>query len=310
MSYSASPLWADIVPLPQDDGPGQPLAAIAYSEKYSEAMSYLRAVMASNEMSERALDLTSDIIALNPAHYTVWLYRVRILLTLKKDLHAELSWMNPVALVHLKNYQIWHHRQTIINALNNPDGETDFISKMFAKDAKNYHVWSYRQWLVKRFSLWDAGELEFTEQMLKEDVRNNSAWNHRWYVVFGRGDEAFADPDIVMREVFFTQQSIRLAPQNPSPWNYLRALARRASGPAALPLSSLQPFANTFAPLSAPDAVKSTHALDLLAEIHSENEADKDKAYQALELLATRYDPIRANYWNYRRATLEGVKTV
>jgi hypothetical protein len=65
------PVWADIEPIPQDDGP-HPLAAIAYTEDYSEAMSYLRAVMAKNEMSERVLDLTSRVIELNPAHYTVW----------------------------------------------------------------------------------------------------------------------------------------------------------------------------------------------------------------------------------------------
>jgi protein farnesyltransferase/geranylgeranyltransferase type-1 subunit alpha len=70
--YTESEVWADIVPLPQDDGPGQPLAAISYTDEYSDAMSYLRAVMAKNEMSERVLDLTEDIIGMNPAHYTVW----------------------------------------------------------------------------------------------------------------------------------------------------------------------------------------------------------------------------------------------
>jgi protein farnesyltransferase/geranylgeranyltransferase type-1 subunit alpha len=38
-------------------------------------MSYLRALMVGEgEMSERALELTGDIIAMNPAHYTVWYY--------------------------------------------------------------------------------------------------------------------------------------------------------------------------------------------------------------------------------------------
>lgn len=70
--YADSEQWQDIVPIPQDDGGPNPLAAIAYTEEYSEAMSYLRAVMAENEKSERALTLTEDIIRMNPAHYTVW----------------------------------------------------------------------------------------------------------------------------------------------------------------------------------------------------------------------------------------------
>lgn len=70
--YSASEDWEDVIPIAQDDGGPHPLAAIAYTEEYSEAMSYLRAVMAKDEKSERALELTEDIIGMNPAHYTVW----------------------------------------------------------------------------------------------------------------------------------------------------------------------------------------------------------------------------------------------
>jgi protein farnesyltransferase/geranylgeranyltransferase type-1 subunit alpha len=70
--YSDDTTWDDVVPLPQDDGGPNPLAAIAYTDEYSEAMSYLRAIMAKNEMSERALSLTEDIIDMNAAHYTVW----------------------------------------------------------------------------------------------------------------------------------------------------------------------------------------------------------------------------------------------
>lgn len=70
--YSDSDDWEDIVPIPQDDGCPNPLAAIAYTEEYSEAISYLRATMAMDEKSDRALRLTEDIIRMNPAHYTVW----------------------------------------------------------------------------------------------------------------------------------------------------------------------------------------------------------------------------------------------
>ena len=109
MSKYSGPEWADVKPIALDEGPGEgpALAAIAYPEAYSEAMCYLRAVMAANEMSDRALALTTDIIALNPAHYTVWLYRAKILFELKKDLDSEIQWLNKVALNNLKNYQIW-----------------------------------------------------------------------------------------------------------------------------------------------------------------------------------------------------------
>lgn len=70
--YADSDEWDDIVPIAQDDGGPNPLAAIAYTEEYSEAMSYLRAVMAKDEKSERVLNLTENIISMNPAHYTVW----------------------------------------------------------------------------------------------------------------------------------------------------------------------------------------------------------------------------------------------
>lgn len=100
-----------------------------------------------------------------------------------------MDWLNETALRHLKNYQIWHHRQFVLDRIGSPAGETDFIGRMFEQDAKNYHVWSYRQWLVRRFGLWEEGELEETERLLEKDVRNNSAWNHRFFVVNGRDAE-------------------------------------------------------------------------------------------------------------------------
>ena len=71
--YVNSPEWADVVPIPQNEGGPNPLAAIAYNEEYSTAMSYLRAVMAANELDKpRVFDITEHVISMNPAHYTVW----------------------------------------------------------------------------------------------------------------------------------------------------------------------------------------------------------------------------------------------
>ncbi|KAF2133958.1 protein prenylyltransferase [Dothidotthia symphoricarpi CBS 119687] len=296
--YHNDEAWADIEPLPQDDGGMHPLAAIAYTEEYSEAMGYLRAVMAKNEFSDRVLGLTEHIIGMNPAHYTVWLYRAKTISQLGKPLKDEIAWLNPTALKHLKNYQIWHHRQTIIDALGSSEGESKFVNTMLEQDSKNYHVWSYRQWLVKRFDLFDKPEeLAWTESMIDADVRNNSAWNHRHYLVFGRGEKP--SEEVVKRELEYTKTAIRKAPQNQSPWNYLLGIVRAAQ----LPKSTLKEFALEFADLQRPDEIYSSHALDLLADIYAED-GGKDEAEKALSLLATKYDPIRANYWNFRKGLL------
>ena len=191
-----------------------------------------------------------------------------------------------------------------------PPKEIPFLARMFAKDAKNYHIWSYRQWLVRHFSLWGS-ELPYVESLLQADVRNNSAWNHRWFVVFGRftdpekhslkneSADAEVAPEVIEREIEYAKSAILTAPQNQSPWNYLRGvLQKQGKG-----LVGIKPFVEQFASLEKEDDVRSSHALDFLADAYAE-EQEKERSGKALELLARRYDPIRKNYWNYRRSLL------
>lgn len=235
----------------------------------------------------------------------------------------------------MENLAKRHHRQFIMsNIATLPPSEIAFLARMFNQDAKNYHVWSYRHWLVRHFSLWDS-ELPYIESLLVEDVRNNSAWNHRWFVVFcrdtdpavhtiqdlnnesaagttaaagveteaiGRGNNKIkVDPATIEREIEYAKQAIRAAPQNQSPWNYLRGVLRNQGQG----LEALKDFAEGFADVSREDEVRSSHALDFLADVYAA-EGEEQRAAAALELLAQRFDPIRRNYWNYRRELLGG----
>ncbi|XP_039301229.1 protein farnesyltransferase/geranylgeranyltransferase type-1 subunit alpha-like [Nilaparvata lugens] len=142
--------WADLQPLPQDDGP-HPVVAIAYSDKFRDVYDYFRGVLKVHELSERALDLTRDAVELNAGNYTVWQYRREILKHLNKDLKEEMAFVEGVISDFPKNYQVWHHRQVLVSWLNDGSEELSLTAKMLAMDAKNYHAWQHRQWVIRTF---------------------------------------------------------------------------------------------------------------------------------------------------------------
>lgn len=200
--YSVHPLWQDVDPIPQADQ-SNALAAIAYHPRYSEAMSYLRALMAENEVSERALGLTEDLIAMNPAHYTVWIYRMRILKglwvtskdaseeggakivevvddegavpnsdedddeTLWNNVKEEIKWLDDVSFRNLKNYQIWHHRHALVDLLPpDPRLSTSSISKP----------------TQQKLTVFVTSEQTFLAQILSLDTKNYHVWSYRQWL--------------------------------------------------------------------------------------------------------------------------------
>jgi protein farnesyltransferase/geranylgeranyltransferase type-1 subunit alpha len=72
-----------------------------------------------------------------------------------------------------------------------------------------------------------------------------------------------------------------------------------------MPLSTIETVCNHYAPIGNPDRITSSHALDILAHIWAGRPEAMDAAVNALDLLAKKYDPIRTNYWNYRKLLLQ-----
>lgn len=280
--------------------------------------------MAAQEYSPRCLKLTENIIYMNPAHYTVWLYRFSVIQHLDMSLLDELEWLNEVALEHQKNYQIWHHRQLLLDHYyptirDTPDevrrfakSERDFMMQMFSEDAKNYHVWTYRQYAVRKLGMWDRDELQSIASMIDTDVRNNSAWSHRFFLVFSDPNTTTIgshptehDPevpaDIVDREIKYAQEKIKLAPQNQSPWNYLKGVLVKGGRKLSTVREYVEQYVNNLGEEG--EQVRSSHALEILADIYAEI-GEKEKADLCLKRLGEKWDRIRLGYWEWKRQTI------
>jgi protein farnesyltransferase/geranylgeranyltransferase type-1 subunit alpha len=216
-------IWSDVEPVPQDDGPN-PVISIQYTAEFTKLMDLFRAVLRSGEKSNRVLQLTSDLLAINAANYTLWKYRRDCLKAMNSCLRMELDYMDRFAQDNPKNYQIWYHRRAIAEMLSDASREVVFCNKVFEVDPKNYHAWAHRQWVVLTYNLFD-GELDYTTSLIQSDKYNNSAWNHRWFVLHAR---PYLPPsaELLEQELAYTWSQIEASPHNESAWNYLRGLCK------------------------------------------------------------------------------------
>lgn len=323
--YSISELpeaFADVTPADvMDEG----VAAIDYSEAFRASFGYMRAVLKSNELSERTLKITATCLQLNPANYTVWHFR-RLCLDAVYDkvsldyIQADLELAASLGGENPKNYQIWYHRRALLERLDLATFadfctvELDYIRTVLMLDGKNYHAWSHRQWVVSTrddAAVWTS-ELDLTESLIQLDVRNNSAWNHRWFVTHGGTLDITLSRAKAATEMEYALLSAALDPYNESPWRYYLAVLKEqlySLEDAAVVTTLLTNANHNVAMLDASlhnnrDGTKilSIYLTSAMVDI-SEWKGDAESLQEAVALseeLAKNLDVIRQKYWTYR----------
>ncbi|KAG0267848.1 CAAX geranylgeranyltransferase alpha subunit [Actinomortierella ambigua] len=334
-SFFESQQWADVTPVPQDDGPN-PLVPIAYSEEYSTAMGYLRALTQKNEISERALELTKMIIELSPSHYTVWYYRQTLLKALDKDMTEELEWNGEMAIEHLKSYQIWHHRQVVVDHLSgkllasegidtsSSPAETEKKSRSPGNSVVIPPYSTLPTAFQEHLNTLVKKELDFIAEALREDSKNYHAWSYRQWVLrhFGHGPWW-------KNEFSYLEDLITVDVRNNSAWNQRFYIV--SEGPEDLteeviereikilnkvkhPISEVKVFCETL--IEQPRANFSPFVHSTLVDIYEEeakrsrdeastNAEALEKARASVTMLADKVDTIRAKYWNWRKSQLQ-----
>ncbi|XP_064540876.1 protein farnesyltransferase/geranylgeranyltransferase type-1 subunit alpha [Drosophila montana] len=301
--YSERKEWADVTPLPQDDGPN-PVVSIAYRPKFREVFDYMRAIIAKGEKSQRALELTTEALRLNPANYTVWQYRRDILRELKADLQDELDYLEEVIGQNAKNYQVWHHRRVIVGMMNCPKWELELTQNALDNDgnAKNYHAWQHRQWAIRTFNLYDD-ELDFVDRLICEDPRNNSAWNQRFFVLKHLG----FTPEVIKRELAYAMNRIRVIKNNESPWNYLVGVLRQTETGQLNSHPEVVEFSKGLYDAGNRSPYLLAFLIDLYQEqaLQQNDNESAEKVYTMCIDMASKHDVIRRKYWQYVAAHLK-----
>ncbi|RZB84364.1 protein farnesyltransferase/geranylgeranyltransferase type-1 subunit alpha-like isoform X1 [Glycine soja] len=259
----------------------------------------------------------------------VWHFRRLLLESLKVDLNAELDFVERMAAGNSKNYQMWHHRRWVAEKLG-PEArknELEFTKKILSVDAKHYHAWSHRQWVLQALGGWED-ELNYCTELLKEDIFNNSAWNQRYFVItrspFLGGLKAMRES-----EVLYTIEAIIAYPENESSWRYLRGLYKGETTSwvndpqvSSVCLKILRTKSNYVFALSTildlicfgylpnedfRDAIDALKTADMDKQNLDDNEKGEQQNLNIAQNICSileQVDPIRTNYWIWRKSRL------
>lgn len=298
------------------------LCQIMYTDEYKQLIGICHSLIVSNEYTPRSFRLTTKLIELAPAYYTVWNYRFNNILThlLSSNWNRQLvikefDWLDEITLNNPKNYQIWSYRQQLIVTCqhhhgNNDNGSNDaaidikrelpILDIMIDEDTKNYHVWSYRKWVVQRFDDF-TNELPFINKLIDRDIYNNSAWNHRMFYL----QNVQPDDSMLQEEIKYTMEKIKQVPQNISSWNYLRGIYDSFLKPD----DALKEFVMGYCrdiPLDSKTAITSntplpdvecSFAIEVLAQLSKDDPILQANCYRSLSV---KYDPIRTPFWQHK----------
>ncbi|XP_072006855.1 geranylgeranyl transferase type-2 subunit alpha [Engystomops pustulosus] len=201
------------------------------------------------ELDKEALEITAQILALNPDFASLWNLRREVFLALGTDRSdeeiqplyvSELSFLESCLRVNPKSYGTWYHRCWIMEHMPEPDWsrELALCNRFLEIDERNFHCWDYRRFVTKSSHVPHSDELEFTSSLITKNFSNYSSWHYRSKLLpqihpdpqrLGRATEK-----VLLSELELVQNAFFTDPNDQSAWFYHRWLLGRADLPLSI----------------------------------------------------------------------------
>lgn len=194
------------------------------------------------QYDEEGLQITGEILAVNPDFYTLWNFRkeifVHFLQTREKEevkqiMENELHFLETCLKVNPKSYGTWHHRSFILENIPNPDWarELELCNKFLEYDERNFHCWDYRRFIVMMAEVSLDDELDFTTQKITTNFSNYSSWHYRSKLLPMLHPDptqpVWVQEDVILKEFEIVQNAVFTDPDDQSAWFYHRWLLGR-----------------------------------------------------------------------------------
>jgi geranylgeranyl transferase type-2 subunit alpha len=280
-----------------------------------------------------ALELTTQLLSLNPEWYSVWNYRREIFIRglfvdkpeTKQDLLTrDLRFLEGCLRESPKVYWIWNHRKWCLE--NSPDPawtrELGLVSKMLELDPRNFHGWHYRRYIVSHIEMATntsmvEAEFNYTTTKINANFSNFSAWHNRAKLIplHLKDDSPEKRRQFLKKELEYVTQALYTDPDDQSAWLYHQWLV--STDDVVVDLSSEERVRIIGEELESikelydlePNSKWCCHALFYLEKyLHEEkkepiNDTQRQEMIEILEKLI-HIDPMRKSRYQYLKTTL------
>ena len=157
------------------------------------------------------------------------------------------------------------------------------------------------------------GELEYITKIIKENPVNNSAWSYRYFIINHTKD---FNKETVEEEIYYAFDLIKeYKLDNEAPWVYIRGFLAKSAEEAEKSVETSAkrilvtefPFIKEICQKMLEEYEEGAHGyrfINILLLDFLIAEGLNTQAIDVIQKLATVYDPIRENYWNFRKNSL------